>query len=125
MAQLAKNPTRDFCCVSVKVDGKRATVLLPFVKSGPTTFCGWEVDAYDKSRIKPFQFADTPLGEEGQTTAQIAAANPGLGSFTLEAFPVVDCTPYTEIQKVTSHTSVKLREGKAAKKCASSTLEAF
>ena len=68
------------------------------------------------------QFADTPLGEEGQTTAQIAAANPGLGSFTLEAFPVVDCTPYTEIQKVTSHTSVKLREGKAAKKCASSTL---
>ena len=31
------------------------------------------------------QFADTPLGEEGQTTAQIAAANPGLGSFTLEA----------------------------------------
>ena len=68
------------------------------------------------------QFADTPLGEEGQTTAQIAAANPGLGSFTAEVFPVVDCTPYTEFQKVTSHTSVKLREGKAAKKCASSTM---
>ena len=60
MAQLAKNPTRDFCCVSVKVDGKRATVLLPFVKSGPTTFCGWEVDAYDKSRIKPFQVRSFP-----------------------------------------------------------------
>ena len=67
------------------------------------------------------QFADTPLGEEGQTTAQIAAANPGLGSFTAEVFPVVDCTPYTAIAQVASHTCVKLREGKAAKKCSSST----
>ena len=74
MAQWAKNP-----CVLVKVDGKQATVTLPSVKSGPTTFCGWEVDAYDRSRIKPFQVRFPPCRwwwwSPGRPGRQTDAAN--------------------------------------------------
>lgn len=68
----------------------------------------------DRSKIKPFSFCDTPLGNgHGLTSAQL---NPGQGSFSAEIFDVVLCAPYTGTATLQEHPAVKLREGSPAKK---------